>query len=49
LRGKAGSAGDARTRQITEMDPTTALSRNRVLIQNHNYSEAALSPQEDLK
>ena len=49
VRGKGSQAGRTERRPITEKDLEQALRRDRVLTQNENNSEAALSPLEDLK
>lgn len=49
VRGKGAQAGRTEMRATTERDLNAALSRNQVVTQSDNDSEAALSPQEDLK
>ncbi len=48
-RGKIEGPGRTEMRPNAESDLKKALSRDRVAAQNNNDSDAALSPQEDLK
>jgi hypothetical protein len=49
VQGKGGHAGRTEMRPITQNDLQEALSRDRAATGMDDYSEAALSPQEDLK
>ena len=49
VRGRGGHAGRTELRAISDSDLKEALSRDRGATENNNHSEAALSPQEDLK
>ena len=49
VRGTGGHVGRVELRMITERDLKEALSRDHYPTEMNNHSEAALSPQEDLK
>ncbi len=49
VRGKGSHAGRTELRAISESDLKEALSRDAATSETYNKSEAALSPQEDLK
>ena len=49
VRGKGSRAGQSELRVTTESDLKEALSRDAATTETNNHSEAALSPQEDLK
>ncbi|MDW4500217.1 hypothetical protein R5H30_19675 [Sulfitobacter sp. D35] len=49
VRGRGGHAGRTELRAISENDLKEALSRDRGATEEINHSDAALSPQEDLK
>ncbi len=49
VRGKGAHAGRSELRLTTERDLKEALRRDATTNATNNYSEAALSPQEDLK
>ncbi|PRY84363.1 hypothetical protein [Donghicola tyrosinivorans] len=49
VRGRSGHAGHTELRAISESDLKEALGRDAAMTETNNYSEAALSPQEDLK
>ncbi|SMH46817.1 hypothetical protein [Maritimibacter sp. HL-12] len=46
---RGGQTGRTERWELTESDLNGALSRDTVMIQNNNSSEAALSPPEDMK
>ena len=47
--GTVSPAGRTELRMTTESDLKKALSRDRAVTRDNNHSDAALSPQEDLK
>ena len=49
VHGKGARAGRSELRMTTDDDLKAALSRDATVNRNNNDSEAALSPQEDLK
>ena len=49
VRGRGGHAERTELRAISDSDLKEALSRDRGATEKNNHSEAALSPQEDLK
>lgn len=49
VRGKGANTGRTELMAITERDLKQALRRDRAATENNNDSDAALSPQEDLK
>ena len=49
VRGRGGHAGRTELRAISDRDLKKALSRDATTSATNNHSEAALSPQEDLK
>jgi hypothetical protein len=49
VRGRGGHAGRTESRAISDSDLKEALSRDRGATEQNKHSEAALSPQEDLK
>jgi hypothetical protein len=49
VRGRGSHAGRTELRAISESDLKEALSRDATTTETNNHSEAALSPQEDLK
>ena len=49
VRGRGSHAGRSELRAISEKDLKEALSRDHDPTEMNNHSEAALSPQEDLK
>jgi hypothetical protein len=49
VHGKGSRVGRTEMRATTESDLKTALSRDQAATEKSNHSEAALSPQEDLK
>ncbi|MFT6457053.1 hypothetical protein [Pseudophaeobacter arcticus] len=49
VRGRGGHAGRSELRVIFEKDLKEALSRDAATTKTNNHSDAALSPQEDLK
>jgi hypothetical protein len=49
VRGRGAHAGRSEMRAITERDLKEALSRDQSATEKNNHSDAALSPQEDLK
>ncbi|SET97865.1 hypothetical protein [Paracoccus homiensis] len=49
VRERGGYAGWTELRAISDSDLKEALSRDRDATEKNNHSEAALSPQEDLK
>ncbi|WP_137703233.1 hypothetical protein [Marimonas lutisalis] len=49
VRGRGGHAGRIELRVISERDLKEALGRDAATTETNNHSEAALSPQEDLK
>ena len=49
VRGRGNHAGRTELRAISDSDLKEALSRDRGATEKDNHSEAALSPQEDLK
>lgn len=49
VRGRCSHAGRTELRAISDSDLKEALSRDATTNETNNHSEAALSPQEDLK
>ncbi|MGQ3486326.1 hypothetical protein [Roseovarius pacificus] len=49
VRGRGSHAGRTELRAISEKDLKEALSRDAATTETNNHSDAALSPQEDLK
>ena len=49
VRGTGGYAGRTELRSISDGDLEKAQSRDRAATEKNNHSDAALSPQEDLK
>ena len=49
VRGRGSHAGRTELRAISEKDQKEALSRDAATTETNNHSDAALSPQEDLK
>jgi hypothetical protein len=47
VRGRGGHAGRTELRTISDSDLKEALGRDAATTETNNYSEAALSPQED--
>jgi hypothetical protein len=49
VRGRGSHAGRSELRTISEKDLKEVLSRDAAITETNNHSDAALSPQEDLK
>ncbi|OSP53780.1 hypothetical protein [Pseudoruegeria sp. SK021] len=49
VHGKGGRGGRTEMRMITESDLNGALRRDQAMTEKRNHSDAALSPQEDIK